>query len=240
MYASLVSAWRLFTWAIFFTFCHILVWLVLLSKEFIWNCVANEISWADVLNMLQKAFGKSALSKTRACEWYKDFKNSHTVVEDLSCSRRPSMSNTDENVKKVISVELKNRHTTSSELGIIYRITQHILVEILGMCRVALRLFPKDLNFLQKQNWKTIAEDIISELNNDLTFIAKLLIETWMHGFDMKANQQSSEWCFKDKPKPKKQNATRELKAIPSVAYSGWKTDTRVLLQVDIILKELK
>ena len=34
--------------------------------------------------MLQKAFGESTLSKTRACECYSAFKSGRDVVEDLS------------------------------------------------------------------------------------------------------------------------------------------------------------
>lgn len=57
-------------------------------------------------------------------------KSDHIMVEELPRSRRPSMSNTNKNVKKVIDA---------------------------------------DINFVQKQRRKTIAEDMIA--NNDLTFI---------------------------------------------------------------------
>lgn len=57
----------------------------------------------------------------------------------------------------------------------------------------------------------------MSEANNDPT--------TMRH--DMEASQQSSEWRFKDEPKLKKQNATRELKVIPLAAYQ-WCIDERV------------
>jgi len=68
----------------------------------------------------------------------------------LPRSGRPSTSNTDENVKKVKEMVLENRHTSlreiSSELGIAYGTAQHIVVDVLGMRRVAARLVPKDLN----------------------------------------------------------------------------------------------
>ena len=37
-------------------------------------CIANGISCAESLKMLQKAYGESTLSKTRAYEWYSAFK----------------------------------------------------------------------------------------------------------------------------------------------------------------------
>lgn len=43
-------------------------------------CVANEFSCADALKMLQKAFGDNALSKTRAYQWYRAFKDGREVV----------------------------------------------------------------------------------------------------------------------------------------------------------------
>ncbi|XP_032682930.1 protein GVQW3-like [Odontomachus brunneus] len=128
--------------------------------------------------MLQKAFCESALSKTRAYEWYKDFKSGRIVVEDLPRSGRPSTSNTDENVKKVKEMVLENRHTSlremSSELGIAYGTAQHIVVDVLGMRRVAARLVPKDLNFVQKHHRKTVAEEMISEAQS--TGISPLMI----------------------------------------------------------------
>lgn len=63
-------------------------------------CVTNEISYGDALQMLQKAFRESALSKTRAYGWFKDSKIGRTVVEDWPCSGRLATLNTNENVKK--------------------------------------------------------------------------------------------------------------------------------------------
>ena len=178
-------------------------------------CVANEISCSDALKMLQKAFGESALSRTRAYEWYKDFKSGRTVVEDLPRSGRPSTSNTDENVKKVKEIVLENRHTSlreiSSELGISYGTAQHIVVDVLGMRRVVARLVPKDLNFVQKHHRKTVAEEMISEAQSDPTFMKRIITgdETWVYEFDMETKQQSSEWRFEDEPKPKKSRQSR-------------------------------
>ena len=64
-------------------------------------CIANGISCAESLKMLQKAYGESALSKTRAFEWYCAFKSGRDMVEDLPRSGRPSTSSTEVSIAKV-------------------------------------------------------------------------------------------------------------------------------------------
>ncbi|EGI63873.1 FLJ37770-like protein [Acromyrmex echinatior] len=45
-------------------------------------CIANGISYAESLKMLQKAYGESILSKTRAYEWYSALKSGRDVVKN--------------------------------------------------------------------------------------------------------------------------------------------------------------
>ena len=54
------------------------------------SCIANGISFAESLKMLQKAYGESNLSKTRSYEWYSALKNGRDVVVDLPRSGRQS------------------------------------------------------------------------------------------------------------------------------------------------------
>ena len=51
--------------------------------------------------MLTKAYGKSAMSKTRIYEWYKRFQDGCEDVENDERPGRPSTSTTDENVEKI-------------------------------------------------------------------------------------------------------------------------------------------
>ena len=64
-------------------------------------CIANGISCAESLKRLQKAYGESTLSKTRAYKWYSAFKSARDVVEDFPSSGWPSMSSTEVNITKV-------------------------------------------------------------------------------------------------------------------------------------------
>ncbi|XP_037942851.1 protein GVQW3-like [Teleopsis dalmanni] len=113
-------------------------------------CVLNEISCVEALKIVQKAYGDSSMSRTQAYEWYKSFKEGRGVIEDL-----PSTSNTEENVPKIKKIVLEDRRMTEREiardLNISYGSVHHILRNILGMTRVAARLVPKHLDFLQKE-----------------------------------------------------------------------------------------
>ena len=80
-------------------------------------CIANGISCAESLKILQKAYDISTLSKTRAYEWYSAFKSGRDVVEDLPHTGRPSTSSTQVNIAKVKEMVTKNRHLSLREIA---------------------------------------------------------------------------------------------------------------------------
>ncbi|XP_018371295.1 PREDICTED: putative uncharacterized protein FLJ37770 [Trachymyrmex cornetzi] len=115
-------------------------------------CVANEISCADALKMLQKAYGDCSLSKSQVYEWYKFFKDGREIVEDLPRSGRPLTSNTDKNIDKVKKIVLANRHVSDKEIASTLSISSgsvhHILTKVLGLRRVQARLVPKQVSLV--------------------------------------------------------------------------------------------
>ncbi|XP_037893953.1 protein GVQW3-like [Glossina fuscipes] len=90
--------------------------------------------------MLEKAYGDVVLSKTRAYEWYKAFKDGREVVEDLPRSGRPSKSSNEENIDKIKTMVLENRHLSLREIArgvnMSHESVRGILVDILGMRRI--------------------------------------------------------------------------------------------------------
>nr|APL98288.1 putative DD34D transposase [Bactrocera tryoni] len=178
-------------------------------------CISNQISCAESLRMLEKAYGDSVLSKTQAYEWYKAFKDGREIVEDMPRSGRPSTSSTDENIKKVKDMVLENRQASvremARELDISRESVRMILVDILGMKRVLARLVPIKLNFFQKEYRKQVSLDMLDRANSDPTFMESIITadETWVYEFDMQTSQQSSEWREKNEPKPKKPRQSR-------------------------------
>ena len=119
-------------------------------------CVSNGITAIESLEMLQKSFGESTLSRMQVFECHKAFSESREVVENLHHAIRPSTSVNDDNIEKVKKMVLENRRVSIKEvaeaLKISYESTQHIVVHVLGMKCVAARLVLKDLNFLQKEH----------------------------------------------------------------------------------------
>ena len=111
-------------------------------------CIANGISCANLLKMLQKAYGESTLSQARANEWYSAFKSGRDVVEDLPRSGRPATSSTEVNIAKVKELVTENRHLSlreiAAELSVSHESIRTILNDCLDMKRVAARLVPKD------------------------------------------------------------------------------------------------
>jgi hypothetical protein len=87
--------------------------------------------------MLQKVYGESTLSKTRACEWYKAFKSGRDVMEDLHRSGRPSTSATEVNIAKVKEIVSGNPYSTlrqiAAELFVSLESIRTILTNHLGM-----------------------------------------------------------------------------------------------------------
>lgn len=189
-------------------------------------CVANGFSAAETLRMLQKAFGEDCMSQNRAFSWHREFKEGRTDVNDLARSGRPPTSSNDENTDAVKNFVLENHsigiREISALLDISFGSAEHILVDILGMKRVAARLVPKELNFLQKQRRIDVSKEMIFNAESDPTFMERIITgdETWVYEYDMPTTQQSSEWRAKNEPKPKKPRQSRsKVKVLLTVFF---------------------
>ncbi|UYV71449.1 hypothetical protein LAZ67_8003259 [Cordylochernes scorpioides] len=75
-------------------------------------CVKKEFKGAEILWMLQTAYGDAVMSRRRVFEWYKRFKEGREETTDKERSGRPSTSTTPEKVDKVL--ELNARKETVS------------------------------------------------------------------------------------------------------------------------------
>ena len=116
--------------------------------------------------MLTKAYGESAISKTRVYEWYKRFQNGREGVEDDERPGRPSTSITDENVEKVKEMVINDRRITirevADDVGISIGSCHEIFSNVLGMKRVAAKFVPKLLNFKQKQRRMEVSQESLT------------------------------------------------------------------------------
>jgi hypothetical protein len=71
----------------------------------------------ETYEMLQQAFGETALSRFKAFEWYSRFKNGRTSIDDDPHSGRPSTARTNETVDRVNAVIRGNRHLAIREIA---------------------------------------------------------------------------------------------------------------------------
>ena len=117
-------------------------------------CVKTGFNGAQTLEMLKKCFGNDTLTRSNVFRWQERFRSGHESVEDDERSGRPSTTKTDENINKIKGWMTVSRKLTIREIAeesnIAYGSAQDILVNDLGLRRVAAKLVPKDLNFMQK------------------------------------------------------------------------------------------
>ena len=97
-------------------------------------CIANGISFAESLKILEEAYGESTLSKTRSYEWYSVFKSGRDVVEDFPRSGWPSTSSIEVNIAKVKEMVTKNRHLSSREIAPEISVFHESICTVLNNC----------------------------------------------------------------------------------------------------------
>ncbi|KAJ8948324.1 hypothetical protein NQ318_019308 [Aromia moschata] len=129
------------------------------------------------------------MSKTQTYEWYKEYKAGREIVEDLPSSGRPSTSTTADNIDRIKTLVLENRHTSvGSRVRHIDNDSSWYLSDILGMERDAARLVPKELNVLQKEHRKHVALHMVSRADSEPNFMKRIITgdETWVYECDIK------------------------------------------------------
>lgn len=186
-------------------------------------CVRNEISAAETLRMLQKAFGEQAMSKTQVYEWHKMFKDGREGVEDEPHQRRPRTSTDEHYVTQIKELVLQNHRLTTRELadavGISNGSVNTILKDVLCLRKVKSRLVPKMLNFMEKQRRVEVCETMLSDYQDKMKHIITG-DETWIYAYDPETADQSAEYRAKGEPRPKKARQSRsKIKVMVTVFF---------------------
>ena len=101
-------------------------------------------------------------------------------------------------------------------MNIAYGSAQDILVNDLGLRRVAAKLVPKDLNFIQKRDRVDVAKDMLSRVDSDPLFIKRIITgdETWIYEYDTYSRNQASERRSPNEPRPKKPRRFQSKKKV--------------------------
>ena len=65
------------------------------------------------MELIQKAYGDAALSRTKIFEWHKRFREGRESVKDDEHSGRPTTSRTDDNMAAIDKMVKEDRKVTS-------------------------------------------------------------------------------------------------------------------------------
>ncbi|CUT99426.1 flj37770 protein [Echinococcus multilocularis] len=115
----------------------------------------NGYTATKTLEIIQKAFGDHALSKTRVFHWYKMFRAGRERVENEPRSSRLSTSTNERHVAQVRDLVINNSRITIrniiEQVPISFGSCQSIPRNHLGLRQVTSQVSPKTVNFLQQK-----------------------------------------------------------------------------------------
>lgn len=169
----------------------------------------------ETIRKVQLAFGNDAMSVTQIKEWFNRFKDGRTSVESDERPGRPSTSRNPQVVEQVRKLIREDRRLTvrelADEVGISHGSADTILLEDLGMRRVAAKFVPKLLSPEQRQCRLDVAQDMLQTANADPDFLKTVITgdESWVYGYDPETKVQSSQWKSPQSPRPKKARQVR-------------------------------
>ena len=171
-------------------------------------CVKNGFKFSQVHEMMQKAFGEQAMSRSRVHEWYNRFRDGRESLEDDTHPGKVATVITADNIAAVREVVVANRRVTvreiEEELEIDRSSVQKILSNVLGVRRLVAKFVPKSLNFKQMNMRETMSRENLQAVAIDPGLMGRVITgdESWIYGFDSETQAQSSEWRFKNERRP--------------------------------------
>ncbi|XP_051809812.1 uncharacterized protein LOC127535540 [Acanthochromis polyacanthus] len=176
--------------------------LKLEQRAKIQHCVKLGKSAKETLKILQKAYGKEAMSRSRCFVWHSRFKMGRTSLDDDDRPGRPSTSTTPENVQEIEQIVCQDRRLTIKEIAYMVNMSfgtvQAILTSNLNLHRVAAKFVPRLLTPEQKQQRVKVCDDLRQQAQDDPTFTSRIITgeEIWVYDYNTETKQQS--------PRPKK------------------------------------
>ena len=125
-------------------------------------CCKVDFSATKTVELIQKACGDAALSRTTIFEWHKRFREGRELVKDDERSRRPTTSRTDDNIAAVDKMVKEDRNVTS-----------RLLADTLGIPKtVVLRILREDSSCtttprcIRQQKFEFLTQKQIATLNH--------------------------------------------------------------------------
>uniref|UniRef100_A0A8C4WUG0 Mos1 transposase HTH domain-containing protein n=1 Tax=Eptatretus burgeri TaxID=7764 RepID=A0A8C4WUG0_EPTBU len=179
----------------------------------------------ESFTMLQQVYREETMSRTRAFEWHKRYKEGREEVEDDPQSGRPSTSRTMKNIERVKQMVHTDRRLTvrmiAEELSINKDTVWSIITENLEMRKVCAKMVPKLLSEYQKQQRVTACKDIIERLEDDPDLLGRVITgdESWIFEYDPETKRQTRQWKSPLSPKPKKARMSKSKVKVMLIAF---------------------
>ncbi|XP_011706123.1 PREDICTED: putative uncharacterized protein FLJ37770, partial [Wasmannia auropunctata] len=173
-------------------------------------CCKADFSAAKTFELIQKAYGESALSRISVFEWHKRFREGRETVKDDERSGRPTVTRTNENIAAVAKLIKEDRNVTSRMIEEILNIPKTVVLRILredlNKRKLCARFIPHALTQEQMDDRIEYCQDLLSMIDRDENFLDKIITgdETWCFAYDPETKRQSSEWVGESSPRPKK------------------------------------
>ena len=167
------------------------------------------------------------MSRARAFEWHKRFREAREECEDDQRSGRPVTSSTDSNIDRVKQLVRADRRLTvrmiCEELLIGRDALCKILTGNLKMRKLCAKMVPKILSEYQRQQRFTVCQDITERLEAEPDLLNSFITgdETWVFEYDPETKRQSREWKSYESPRPMKARKSKsKVKVMPIVFFN--------------------
>ena len=160
--------------------------------------------------LLQQVYKEETMSRARAFEWHKRFREGREECDDDQRSGSPVTSRTDNNIDRVKQLMRTDRRLTvrmiCEELSIGRDAVWKILTENLKMRKLRAKMVPKVLSEYQRQRRFTVCQDITKRVEAELDLVNSVITgdETWVFEYDSETKRQSREWKSYGSPRPMK------------------------------------
>jgi len=182
------------------------------EKQLVANkfCCKVDFSATKTVELIQKAYGDAALSRTTISEWHRRFRGGRESAKGDESSGRPTTSRTDDNIAAVDKIVKEDRNVTSRlishTLGVPKTVVLRILREDLKKRKVCSRFVQHALTREQMDERVAACQDLLNMINSDKNFLDKVITgdESWCFAYYLLTKRQSSEWVGEHSARPKK------------------------------------
>ena len=165
---------------------------------------------------MKKVYNNESPSYESIKRWAREFRCGRTSIDDEDRTGRPSTSVSEDNIRAVREVILRDRRVKidiiAEELGLSHGSVHSIIHEKLGMNKVAARWVPRMLNAFDRDTRVTSSIDIIDLYNAAPSEFESSLVtgdETWVHHYEPESKRQSLQWKRPEEPTPVKFRASK-------------------------------